>query len=109
MPRVFRDIKYVYELATLYGSTWATNKSKVQLDLQENLDSSAAGVLRQMVNATGDTLLYSTAASLKMGIRSVFIHNKTYLFSINGIELQTKNAMFNIVKQSTINPVTICN
>ena len=90
MPRVFRDIKYVYELATLYSSTWATNKSKVQLDLQENLDSSAAGVLRQMVNATGANLQYTSATSLKTGIRSVFIHGKTYLFSINGIELQTR-------------------
>ena len=91
IPRAIRDIKYTYELVGTYSSTWtADNKSLVQLNLQENLDSTVAGPLRVMVNATGSGLYFTTITALKNAIRSVFISGKTYLFSINGIELQCR-------------------
>ena len=89
-PRLMRDIRYTYVLVNTYSATWATNKSLVQINLEENLDSGGAGVLRQMVNATGSGLYYTDVTALKAGIRSVFINNKTYIFSINGIQLQTR-------------------
>ena len=98
IPRVINDIKYTYELVGTYSATWATDKPMVQLDLQENLDSSAAGILRQMINATGTIIVngetvdlkYATVELLKEAIRLTFISNKTYAFSINGIELQAR-------------------
>lgn len=98
MPRVMNDIKKTYEEVSSHSGTWATDKPEVLLYLQENLDSSAAGILRQMVNATGTiivngetiNLTYATVELLKEAIRLTFISNKTYAFSINGIELQAR-------------------
>lgn len=86
-PRLIKDIRYTYEAVIENTASWATTKVAVQIDLEENLDSSGAGVLRQIVNAAatvGDITL------LKTRIRDVFITNRTYIFSINGIELQSR-------------------
>ena len=89
---------------------WAADKPEVLIYLQENLDSSAAGILRQMVNATGTIIVngetvnlkYATVELLKEAIRLTFISNKTYAFSINGIELQAR-----MLSLSTLtNPIT---
>lgn len=90
IPRAIKDIKTTYELVGVHDATWTADKIAVQIELEESLDSSIAGILRQMVNATGSGLTYTTVTALKTGIRSVFINNKTYAFSINGIELQSR-------------------
>lgn len=107
IPRVINDIKYTYELVGTYSATWATDKPMVQLDLQENLDSSVAGPLRVMVNATGSGLTYTTVTALKNAIRSVFISGKTYAFSINGIELQTRMQSVSVLTEPIENEVFV--
>lgn len=107
MPRMMRDIKYVYELVMLYESTWTVaNKSRVQIDLEENLDSSISSVLKQMVNVTGTGLTYTTVAALKTAIQTSFIKGKIFLISINGLQLQTRLRSNPDPMYPMINPVT---
>ena len=90
IPRAIKDIKYVYAKAVAYKSTWDVNKPRILEDFEDNLDSSIAGVLRSMARATGATLKYSLVDNLLYTIRENFINNKTYVFSINAIELQSR-------------------
>lgn len=92
IPRAIRDIKTTFEIASQYNTiaSWDTNKTIIIQHLEDNLDSSIAGVLRTMVRATGTDLQYATVVAMRDAIRQNFINGKTYLFSINGIEKQSR-------------------
>ena len=92
IPRAIRDIKITLEISKQYNTaqTWDNNKNLIIKHLEDNLDSSIAGVLRAMVRATGSNLQYTLPVTMRDIIRQNFINGKTYLISINGIEMQSR-------------------
>lgn len=90
IPRPIRDIKITLEISQQYNATWDANKPLIIKHLEENLDSSIAGVLRTIVRATGAGLTYGTPLLMRNMIRQNFIQSQTYIISINGIEMQSR-------------------
>ena len=87
-PRMFKDIDYTISLLKSNSSSWGENKTKVLIDLRENLDSGLREELIGITNATGTNLQWPTITDAIAAIRAI-IHNKKFVFSINGIENQT--------------------
>ena len=86
-PRMFKDIDYTISLLNLYSSSWEENKTKVLIDLRDNLDSGLREELVGIVNATGANLQWISTEDAIAAIRNI-INNKKFVFSINGIENQ---------------------
>ena len=87
-PRMFKDIDYTISLLNLHSSSWEENKTKVLIDLRDNLDSGLREELIGIVNATGANLQWISTEDAIAAIRNI-INNKKFVFSINGIENQT--------------------
>ena len=87
-PRMFKDIDYTISLLNSYSSSWEENKTKVFIDLRDNLDSRLREELIGIVNATGANLQWTSIEDAIAAIRNI-INNKKFVFSINGIENQT--------------------
>ena len=87
-PRMFKDIDYTISLLNSYSSSWEENKTKVLIDLRDNLDSGLREELVGIVNATGANLQWTNTTDAIAAIRNI-INNKKFIFSINGIENQT--------------------
>ena len=85
---MFKDIDYTISLLNSNSSSWEENKTKVLIDLRENLDSGLREELIGITNATGTDLQWPTITDAIAAIRAI-IHNKKFIFSINGIENQT--------------------
>ena len=87
-PRMFKDIDYTISSLNLHSSSWEENKTKVLIDLRDNLDSGLREELIGIVNATGANLQWINTEDAIAAIRNI-INNKKFVFSINGIENQT--------------------
>ena len=87
-PRMFKDVDYTISLLNSYSSSWEENKTKVLIDLRDNLDSGLREELVGIVNATGANLQWTNTTDAIAAIRNI-INNEKFIFSINGIENQT--------------------
>ena len=85
---MFKDIDYTISLLNSYSSSWEENKTKVLIDLRDNLDSGLREELVGIVNATGANLQWTNTADAIAAIRNI-VNNEKFIFSINGIENQT--------------------
>ena len=79
---MFKDIDYTISLLNSNKSSWEENKTKVLIDLRENLDSGLREELIGITNATGSGLQWTTIDNAIAAIRAI-IHNKKFVHQIS--------------------------